>query len=77
MAEKLDPMFERIQKLCKKNNISIRGLEKNAGLKITTVSHWKYKSDPKLSNVKLVANYFGVSLDYLVLGKKEGSNAEV
>lgn len=60
-------MLERIKALCEKNQISLAQLEKNADISNGTIAKW-HNSDPKISNVKKVADYFGVTIDYIVNG---------
>lgn len=48
-------MKEKIQELCRERDISVRQLERMAGLKERTIQHWD-DSDPsgnKLSNIAL------------------------
>ena len=57
--------YDFIQLLCKQNNISISFLEKTIGLGGGTISGWK-TSYPTSDKLLKVANYFNVSLDYLM-----------
>lgn len=58
-------IFTNISKLCKKNNISIAKLERETGLGNATVRNWSISS-PTVDKLKLVADYFGVSVDDLL-----------
>lgn len=60
---------ERIQLLCKQNNITVYRLEEELGLGKSSIVKWD-KSSPKAENLQKVADYFGVSVDYL-LGRPE------
>ena len=60
---------ERIRELCKLKGTSIPKLELELGLSSGSISKWG-KSSPKADNLVKVANYFNVSVDYL-LGKDE------
>lgn len=60
---------ERIRELCKLKGTSIPKLELELGLSSGSISKWG-KSSPKAENLVKVANYFNVSVDYL-LGKDE------
>ena len=60
-------IFERIKELCRKNNISIYKLENEMGFSHTTISKWE-KVSPRVSNLKKVADYFGVTVDFLIRG---------
>ena len=62
--------------LCRKEGFEISNLgEKVPGLKITrgSISGWKNGSVPRANTVKLIADYFGVSVDYL-LGLADNPN---
>ena len=63
---------ERIVDLCEKNNISQSKLEKDLGIAKGSVTKWKTQ-EPRHSTIERVANYFGVSVEYIMTGKeKEG-----
>lgn len=63
-------MYERIKSLCEKEGISIRELERRALLPDPTIIHWKKNENPTVRNLRKVADYFKVSLDYLVYGEE-------
>lgn len=58
-------IYERIVELCKGKGISISRLEKECGLGNATIRGWK-NSSPKVDNLIVVANYFGVSINDLL-----------
>ena len=58
-------MYEIIKKLCKSNGISIFSLERKLGFGNGAISKWD-NSSPTVVNVKKVADYFGVAIDYLI-----------
>ena len=58
-------VLERIQKLSKKNGISVGFLEENLGIGRGTIYKWN-KSAPNTENLVKVADYFNVSIDYLL-----------
>ena len=58
-------LYQNIVVLCKGKGISISKLEKETGLGNGTVGRWE-KSSPSVENVKKVADYFQVSVDYLI-----------
>lgn len=67
----------RVKELCKEHKIAQRKLEQEIGLSNGAISKWN-KSSPSTETLNNVANYFGVSTDYL-LGKtdqKEKAPAE-
>ncbi|KXF74413.1 helix-turn-helix domain-containing protein [Enterococcus faecalis] len=65
-------LFDRVKELCKKRGISISELEDNVGFGKNTIYKWKNQS-PKAETLQKVADYFDVSVDYL-LGRTEKKN---
>ncbi|MDT2526416.1 helix-turn-helix domain-containing protein [Lactococcus petauri] len=68
-------LYERIKELAAQKHISIRQLEEKLGIANGTLRQWGRKN-PGVNNVKLVADYFNVSVDYL-LGREEKSTDEL
>lgn len=69
-------MYEIFEQLLQRNNISAYKVAKETGVTQSTLSDWKRgRSTPKTENMKKLADYFGVSIDYLMTGheKKEDS----
>ena len=60
--------YERIEELRKKNNISQGALEKKLGFSNGSVSKWR-NSMPTPERLKKLADYFHVTVDYLVTGE--------
>lgn len=58
-------LYENIKKKCKMRGISIAKLERATNLSIGSISHWR-TSDPKVSNVKAVADYLHCTIDELL-----------
>lgn len=58
-------MYALIDALCKEQNTSVNKLQKTLGLGNGTIARWD-NQDPGIGKVSLVADYFNVSLDYLV-----------
>lgn len=59
---------ERIQELCKKQDISMNKVESDLGFGKGYISKLG-KSTPNVTKIKLIADYFGVTVDYLMDGK--------
>lgn len=59
----------KIRNLCKEHGISMRRLERDNEFGNGLVSKWSHSS-PSVAYLQRVANYFGVSLNYLI-GEKE------
>lgn len=57
-------MYEKIVSLCREKGITVTYLETFLGFGNGTISKWKIVS-PSVANLKKVADYFHVSLDYL------------
>jgi transcriptional regulator with XRE-family HTH domain len=58
--------------LCEKNNISIAALERECGLGNATIKKWA-TSTPSGDRLSKVADYFNVSVDFL-LGREDNKN---
>lgn len=58
-------IYENIKKRCHQNGISIAELERATKLSAGSISHWRV-SDPKVGNVKAVADYFRCTIDELL-----------
>lgn len=63
-------IFNQISKLCKEKGISITKLEKETGISNGAIGKWS-KSSPTVEKLEKVADYFGVSVDWL-LGRQAG-----
>lgn len=62
-------IFERIKELSKKRNISVKELALQLGFSENLFYRWK-TTNPKAEDLAKVADYFNVSVDYL-LGRDE------
>ena len=60
-------MYDRIKKLCKEKHTTIQKLEAEIGFSNGTINKWDEKR-PSVDKVKLVADFFGVSMEYIVTG---------
>ena len=58
-------LYENIKKKCKEKGVSIAKLERAAKLSVGSISHWRV-SDPKVGNVKAVADYLQCTIDELL-----------
>ena len=59
------PTFEIIKELAQKRGLSINALEEKIGFSRNSLYSWK-SSEPKPKKLNQVADYFGVSTDYLL-----------
>lgn len=65
-------MYEIFEQLLQKYGVSAYKVSKATGVTQSTLSDWKRgRSTPKSENMKKLADYFGVSIDYLMTGKEE------
>ena len=58
-------ILDNLKRLCRERKTNITNLEKEAGSGFGTVYKWG-KVSPSVDNLKLVADYFGVTVDYLL-----------
>ena len=58
-------LYEKIQEICNSKGITVSGLEKDLGFSNSTIKKWK-NSSPSIENLKKVADYFGVTVDYFL-----------
>lgn len=68
-------MYEIFAKLMKAKGCSAYQVSKDTGIAQSTLSDWKSgKSIPKADKIQNIADYFGVSAEYLMTGeeKKDG-----
>lgn len=64
-------MYEIFEQLLQKYGVSAYKVSKSTGVTQSTLSDWKRgRSTPKSENMKKLADYFGVSIDYLMTGKE-------
>ncbi|NQD97636.1 helix-turn-helix domain-containing protein [Staphylococcus xylosus] len=64
-----------IRNLCSQNGITIAELERKLDFSNGQIARWK-KSTPGVDRLKKVADYFDVSVDYLLDREKENYNGE-
>lgn len=58
-------LYKKIQEICDSKGITVSGLEKDLGFSNSTIRKWK-NSSPSIENLKKVADYFGVTVDYFL-----------
>ena len=64
-------MYEIFKQLLQQYGVSAYKVAKATGVTQSTLSDWKNgRSTPKSENMKKLADYFGVSIDYLMTGKE-------
>lgn len=64
-------MYEIFEKLCFLNGVTAYRVCKETGLTTSTISNWKAgRYTPKADKMQKIADYFGVTLEYLTTGKE-------
>lgn len=62
--------YERFAKILNDKGITPYRVHKDTGIATATLSDWKNgKSTPKQDKLKKIAEYFGVTVDYLMTGE--------
>lgn len=71
-------MYEIFEKLMKDRGVTPYRVHKETGVAQSTLSDWKNgKCRPKIDKIRAIADYFGVSVDYLLGNEpKEKTPAE-
>ena len=60
-------MYEIFVELLKKHNVTAAQVAKDTGISQSTLSEWKHGNyQPKADKMQKIANYFGVSVSYLI-----------
>lgn len=67
-------ILESVKKLCKEKGISVSELENSIGMGNRSMYNWT-KVSPSVDKVEAVADYFGVSVDY-ILGRTDVPSLE-
>lgn len=59
-------IFTRIKELCAENNITVNKLESELGMSQYSIGRWKNATSPTVDKLNRIAQYFHVSVDYLI-----------
>ncbi len=60
-------MYEKFQELLTKTGRTSYQVAKDTGISETVFSYWKSgRSKPKIDKLKVLADYFGVTIDYFI-----------
>ncbi|WP_148510130.1 helix-turn-helix domain-containing protein [Hungatella hathewayi] len=60
-------MYEKFERLCKEKGITPYKVSRDTGIATATLSDWKSgRSKPKVDKLKILADYFGVSIEYFL-----------
>lgn len=58
--------FKRFYRLCRQNGTTPNGIAKDIGASSGSLTSWKNGTMPRAGMVKRIAEYFGVSVNYLM-----------
>lgn len=60
-------MYEKFAELLEKTNKTAYQVSRETGISTSTLTNWKQgKYTPKVDKLKILANYFGVSIEYFL-----------
>lgn len=60
-------MYQNFEELLVKNNKTAYQVSKDTGISTSTLSNWKHGNyRPKVDKLKILAEYFGVTIDELL-----------
>lgn len=69
--------YENFEKLCNLKNVKPGAVSKATGISTATLTNWKYdRYTPKQDKLQLIADFFGVTVDYLMSGKEDSEKKE-
>ena len=71
----MEKVIDRIKDLCSKKNISIALLERKLNFGNGTIRKWD-NSPPSVEKFKKVADYFNISMEFLMEGKGRNISTE-
>lgn len=70
--------YENFERLCKKHQTNASQVSKATGISTATLTNWKKGNyTPKQDKLQLIADYFNVSVDYLMTGKEPDFTLEM
>lgn len=59
-------IFDNIQRMAKERGVTIQKVEQECGLSNGIINKWKENNNPKIDNLKRVADYFGKPIEYFL-----------
>lgn len=71
-------MYEVFEQLLQNHNVTPYKVAKEAGVTQTALSNWKSgRSTPTTKTLQKIADYFGVTIDYLMTGNGNSEKKEI
>lgn len=65
-------MYQKYVELKNALNVTDYAVSKATGISTATLTNWKYgRYNPKVDKLKILADYFGVSIEYFLSEEKE------
>lgn len=65
-------MFEIFEKIMKEKGLRYADVARGAGVHYSIITDWKSgRTTPKIDKLQKIADFFGVSVNYLMTGKQE------
>lgn len=59
-------IYDRVKNLCESRGITVTKLEADCGFSNSTIKKWKSINNPSVDKIKTIAQYFGVTADYII-----------
>ncbi|MCM1006670.1 MAG: helix-turn-helix domain-containing protein [Ruminococcus flavefaciens] len=75
VSETFSQFYENLTKLCNEKNISPTATLQKLKISTSKLTAWKKGSLPNASVLILLSEFFGVSIDYLLIGKEKNAPA--
>lgn len=72
----IEVLTQNIIDLCAKENVSVNRMLKECGLSKSVIDNLKNGYEPQLAKIVIIADYFGVTVDYLINNSPVGSGKE-
>lgn len=69
--------YDQFLSLCNQHDIKVTALARKLGISPSAPKRWEEGSTPDLVNAKKIADYFGVSLDYLMAGPSSAPSNQI
>lgn len=69
-------IYGRMRRLAEKKGIDLQKMEEELQLGSGVMTRWKHRAEPNTKVLRKIADYLGVSLDYLIAGKEQKSSDE-
>ena len=71
-------MYEIFEELCRKRGVTAYRVCRELGLGTSVTSNWKAgRYRPKADKLQRIADYFGVSIEYLLTGHDTGTTSDL